>query len=350
MNNPRSKLFIDCLEFTLPIPVPEAMVIYNRIQHHWDTYSSHPRHTVATKHRYVHAYTFILDDELEVEIFTVPIGKGQSSVKIKFNPAHLTESNIKKLLKFLKRILGSHAYRIYYEATVTRYDITYDIHDLKLCDLDYLVKHLRDFDVRYMSDDKQLSVTPDQDEPTSYTYGTYGGPCYARFYNKPLEQFTKTGDRKFLEKVSTRFEFQIRRDIPFYKLWNIPNDFNRVMAVNFDTSNKSLVRNFVQSHKKNRDIRKGLTKQLDCHYLHPIVRFSYKDHVKMICTAFNPYREHLFPNNKTWIKERTNALSLLERLIPRKEIVDKHSLVCRPRKKIDNSSSQAADLVGPSSN
>ena len=265
---------------------------------------------------------------MKVEIYLAPIGPGQSSVKIKFNPINLTTENVGDFLNFLKHILGHHAYRIYYEATITRYDVTYDFHGLELYELEYFVKHLGKFEFRR---------DENTDELTSLTFGTYGSRCYARFYNKALEMFKKTGDKKYLNQVWTRFELQIRRDIPFYELWNIENDFRRIEAFDFDRNNKSQTRNFIRLHKKNRDLRKKLVRLLKDDYLHPIIRKHFNNVVPVVCRSFKPYIEHLFPNDKTWNQERTNALSLLKKLVPPAKVVSKYKLICKPREKLKRS-------------
>lgn len=316
MSYTRSPQLLDKLELTLPIPRHHAQEIYDRINKNWDTYSSRPRTTNPVKHRYKYGYTFTVSDGLDVEIYLIPIGKGQSSVKVCFNPEHLTEDNIVKLLNFLRRTLGYHAYRIYYESMVTRYDVAYDFFNLQWTKLEYFVRHLGDAEPR-LNDDDLL---------TSLTFGAYGGPCYLRIYDKGLERFVKTGDSKYLNQEWTRFEFQIRQDIPFYKLWEMCNIFERINVFNFDVNDKSLVRNFVQSHKKNRDKRLSLIKDLKDCYLHDVIRTKFGGDVDMLVTAFKPYREHLFPGNKQWAKKRAKSLALLERFKPNSRIIDTFNL------------------------
>ena len=311
------QLLLDKAEIVLRIPRKLAKPIYKKISKNWEQFNTKPRSVIPERHRYQYGYTVEVLEGHTIEVYTVPIGNGQSSIKIAFNPSQNAVSKlspdtarqrIKAVRRYLKLILGERAYTIFGKAHFTRYDLAYD----------YVGVNLRDFHYYMKGPHGDNTAVDDIGEVVSYKIGANSSNYQVVYYNKSLDLFKKTGNAMWLETPITRVEFRIKKNLPFREIFTIDNPFERLTTFRFNHRDPSFQHNFIESASTNQHIRSRLIELLDEHTLFMVLRLS-EGKVGAILNSLAPYRVHMYPTGLEWQKQRDNALSPLKLFRPSKK-------------------------------
>jgi hypothetical protein len=305
MKYTRRPLFLDKFEITLSIERAEAQIIYGKVNKYWDLDDIEPRYSEGAKRRYMFSYCVPIDKGFYIFIYTAPIGPGQSSIKLEFNPYYLSEARVKLLRKMLLKLLGlPNCLRLYREAIVTRIDLAIDYQHMEITDYHYFCVGPHACDDSYSS--------------TLYL-GAKSSSCFWRIYRKDKEELDKRGFTDYKYPI-LRFERMVRPRVSMAKLHELANPFNKLHALQFDHNDPDFVELFIESRATNQEHRRRFIDKLKNHCLHEAIRqFSSEGERNVILTALKPYRVDLFPDNTVWSRELNHALGFIRQLKPRAE-------------------------------
>jgi hypothetical protein len=305
MKYTRRPLFLDKFEITLSIERAEAQIIYGRVNKYWDLYGTKPWKPKGAKKRYKYRYRMLIDKSLHIFLYLVPIGPGQSSIKLEFNPYYLSEARVKLLRKMLLKLLGlPNCLRLYREAIVTRIDSAIDYQHMEITDYHYFCVGPNACDDSYSS--------------TLYL-GAKSSSRFWRIYRKDKEELDKRGFTDYKYPV-LRFERMVRPRVSMAKLHELANPFNKLHALQFDADDPDFIKLFIESRADNQEHRRRFIDKLKNHCLHEAIRqFSSEGERNVILTALKPYRVDLFPDNTVWSRELNRALGFIRQLKPRAE-------------------------------
>jgi hypothetical protein len=303
MKSYRTPVFVDRLELTLRIKIAEALEIYGRLNQNWNEDKDNNWMPKGTKHRYKYRYHICIDKaaSLFIDLYTVPIGKGQSSIKLVFKPFNVNFKNVRLLRKELLKVLGlDNCLRLYREATVTRIDLAVDYKLLKLNSYHFFCKG------------RSQSV---YNPPESLYLGSIRSELMCRIYQKDIQLFKKTGKKS--KYPILRFEWTVRKRLPMCKLHEIGACFEMLYAYEFDADDPDFIKLFIESRADNQEHRARLIDKLKDDYLHEaIFQFSAGER-SVILTALKPYRVDLFTDSNDWQKDLKRALGFIRQLKPK---------------------------------
>lgn len=304
MKYKRTPLFLDKLDLTLSIERSDALEIYERVEDHFDVYDIKPWKPKGPKERYKYRYRISISDTFYFFLYTIPIGEGQSSIKLEFNPFYLTPELMKTFRKALVKLLGrEHCLRLFREANVTRIDLAVDFEKMLLSDYHYFCVG---------------SHSCDDEHQTTLELGSKKSKNFWRIYEKHIEQNEKIGHSDHEHPV-LRFEWVNRARVTMGQLKDIPSSFDKLHAYDFNANDPEFRQRFIDSRVDNRDLRSRFIRRLKNECLHAAIRHFEDGSRNVILTALKPYRIDLFPDRDSWSRELDRALGYLQQLIPRDE-------------------------------
>jgi len=193
-------LIYDKLTFTLPINIDERLNLINRINDP-EFYQDYNRKVYNSKAgRYKNNYQFTIYKGNTIEVSLYPINTKHNFLRIEYNPNKLGRNGRIKLRKFLIKLLGFDKVKeIYFEARITRLDLTLDVYGLKS---DYYIQKPKvQKSAIYSNADGSIS---------SQILGSDNSPCRITMYDKVVEQATKGKKAKSSSTNYQRVEVRLR--------------------------------------------------------------------------------------------------------------------------------------------
>lgn len=181
-DKPKQKLLIDMIAFTLPIIEYKRESIRNRINdpqfHKQYKRRVYPK---TFRKRYNNKYEFSIYNGTIVKLEIYPIKKSHNFLRLEYNPNNLKRQGRRELRLFLIKLLGIKIMKtIYFQAVLTRLDLTLDIYNME--------PNL------YMHKNRaiQSSNFPGHDgNPSSQIIGSDSSNCRITMYDKTFEQQAK---------------------------------------------------------------------------------------------------------------------------------------------------------------
>lgn len=127
-----SKLLIDKVAFTLPIPANMRLRVLSRISGP-DLNKDYKIRVYQNRNgRYKNNYQVTIFGRNTIELSMYPINKHHNFLRVEYNPSKLGSDGRKELRIFLSKLLGKDIVKqIYHEASVTRLDLTLDVYNLE---------------------------------------------------------------------------------------------------------------------------------------------------------------------------------------------------------------------------
>ena len=132
MPKAKSILFFDKVAITIPIPKPSRLDLLKKVNNP-EFHSSYNRKVYSDrKGRYKNNYQFTIANKATIEVSLYPIKVDQNFIRIEYNPAKLGKEGRKQLRVFIVQLIGiSLAKRVYFDANVTRVDLTLDNYQME---------------------------------------------------------------------------------------------------------------------------------------------------------------------------------------------------------------------------
>lgn len=128
----KQKLIFDKIAFTLPVDKIYRMDLVEKLNDP-DIYNSYKRKVYKTKSgRYKNNYQFTICNKKTIEISIYPINTKHNFFRLEYNPTNLKKIGRKNMRTLLKMLIGlEKAKKIFFNATITRLDLTLDLFDME---------------------------------------------------------------------------------------------------------------------------------------------------------------------------------------------------------------------------
>jgi len=281
-----SPVFLDKLEIVSQVTEEQGKTIQESVQEHWEQYGFRPRNGERSRLRYLKMSSFASDEEHRHELGLMPIGPGQSSIKLCLDHDISSKKAMIKLKRVLNDLLGIDREELLSQAVVTRSDSTVDVIDVHInC-------------IHAFAEGMQICLSTFNDDKEVIYLGVAGGNNSYTIYNKSLQMFKKTGDIDLLEQEITRIEHTSRVDIKLAEIDKRKNGFENLRLFNFDIHDRSFRKNYILSKNKHQENRKILLRLMKVLPLNeallefkPLVRQS-------LLKSLRPYELHILPKGK----------------------------------------------------
>ncbi len=173
-------LILDKVAITMPIVENERMPLLKRINDP-ELCEPYNRKVYRSGGRYKNNYQFTIHEGNKIELAMYPIKKSHNFLRLEYNPTKLGKEGRKELRSFLIKLLGIDLVKtIYFEARVTRLDLTLDVFDMEP-DLYLHKKRI-----------EQSQIIREDGIMASQILGSDESDIRITMYNKSLEQGKKS--------------------------------------------------------------------------------------------------------------------------------------------------------------
>lgn len=232
--------FIDKLSFVLDILPEDRDTILYQLEDLLDSQKFSLQGTRGIPYLYKHNYSLPLPahkdeygtvSDASMFISLVPIkNRNAGFIRFEYTPSKLSKESRKIIRRFLIKLLGKEiAFRIYYEARVTRYDVTVDFPGLTLDDIWVIPSRARHFEIFYGKDGVKETIY----------YGSTESDTFTKTYDKARELC----DGDFVNTKSypdrTRLEICVKPDnVTLATLLDSDNPFRKVEVYRAMTESK----------------------------------------------------------------------------------------------------------------
>ncbi len=171
-------LIFDKMAITVPINIRKRKLLLNKINTILSSSDYKIKVYGPNGGRYKNNYQVTIHNKITIELSMYPINKSHNFLRLEYNPAKLRKEGRKKLRTFLIKLLGIDCVKsIYFEASVTRLDLTLDIYDMEP-DLYTYKKRVKQSDI----------FRQDNGDIASQVIGSNNSDTRITMYNKHLEQ------------------------------------------------------------------------------------------------------------------------------------------------------------------
>lgn len=191
----KQRLIFDKITFTFPIDEDKRQSLLERINDP-SFYESYNRKVYKhTGGRYKNNYQFTIHNGNTIELSLYPINKSHNFIRVEYNPTKLGKEGRKALRTFLIKLLGIDIVKtIYFEATVTRLDLTLDVFNME----PNLYIH------KNRVHQSEIFRVDGTNNISSQVLGSDNSNCRVTMYDKHLEQGQQKGKNNNYQRIEVR--------------------------------------------------------------------------------------------------------------------------------------------------